>query len=249
MAGRPGGGRDRDPIRSAGHALGAFLGLVAAIATSVVPATAACVPGDGAALLILDASYSMLQLIGGVTRFTVARQALNASVELFPDGAKIALRLYGSESQAARADCTDTVLKVPFAPAAGNRALIKLALASSLARGVTPIAYALEQASRDFPEDATSRTIVLITDGGETCGGNDCDIAGRLGRQGFVINTVGFQADARGRRQLQCIAMASGGQYFPVPTVVQLPDKITQALGVCPVAIGPPPRRRAQALG
>jgi Ca-activated chloride channel family protein len=216
----------------------------------LAPAVAACVPKDRDALLILDSSFSMLRTAsGGISRFNLARQAVYATLDLMPDYARVALRLYGSESQAARSDCKDSVLKVPFAPAFGNRTAIKLALAASHARGLTPIAYALLQASGDFGESAADRTIVLVSDGGETCGGDPCAVAALLAGQGFVINTVALQPDIQGRRQLQCIAKATGGEYFAVPTAAQLQDKVMQALGICPIALLPSSRPDPFRLG
>jgi Ca-activated chloride channel family protein len=141
------------------------------------------------------------------------------------------------------------MLKVPFAPAATNAAVIKLALADSHARGVTPIAFALEQAVADFGENSLGHTIVLVSDGGEDCNGDPCATAAMLHSEGFVINTVGFGTDVQGGRQLQCIARASGGQYFPVPVAVQLQDKLMQALGICPIALGPTRRLDGGELG
>jgi Ca-activated chloride channel family protein len=232
------------------HAVPFALALLAATTAPLAPALAVCTP-DRDALLILDASYSMLSRAGnGMTRFTLARQVIDQTVDLFPPDARIALRLYGSAAQAVRMDCRDSVLMVPFAPAAKNGALIKLALADAHARGVTPIAYALEQAAGDFRDDSIGRTIVLVSDGGEDCNGDPCATAAALHDQGLVINTIGLGVDVRGGRQLQCIAKASGGQYYAVPVAAQLQDKLIQALGICPVALGPTLRpEAATALG
>ena len=214
----------------------------------VAPALAVCAPTHDA-LLILDSSSSMLRRsAGGETRFMLARQVIDQTIDLFPPDARIALRLYGSEAQPGVGNCRDSVLKVPFAPAATNAALVKLALAQSHARGVTPIAYALEQAMADFNEESIDHTIVMVSDGGEDCGGKPCDTASALHAKGYVINTIGLGVDVQGGRQLQCIAAASGGQYFNVPIAAQLQDRLMQALGICPVAMLPS-RRGESGIG
>ena len=69
----------------------------------------ACTPSDSAVLLMLDASYSMLRMVaGGGSRFNAARTAVDAAVDLFPDDGLLALRIYGSQSQVVRNDCTDS---------------------------------------------------------------------------------------------------------------------------------------------
>jgi Ca-activated chloride channel family protein len=220
-----------------GHARRVVALVVAAtVSLQLSPAWAACTP-VGDALLILDASSSMLRVTSsGATRFNLARQAISATVDLFPNEASIALRLYGSQTQAVRRNCSDSVLAVPFSTASRNRSAIKLALASSHARGLTPIAYALQEARKDFSSAATGRTIILISDGGESCGGEPCAIAVALADEGFVINTIGLGTDVRDQLQLRCVAMATGGEYFNVPVAAELQEKLAEALGVCPVA-------------
>jgi Ca-activated chloride channel family protein len=215
------------------------LALTAALAVPLVPAAHACIPPQRAALLILDASYSMLRTVPrtGITRFNFARQAVISLVDLFPDDGRLALRFYGGDSFATRNDCRDTRLAVPFGASAANRDAIKLALSAAHARGVTPIAYALEQAVGDFAgNQALEKLIVVVTDGIESCSGDPCAAATALAAQGFVINTIGFMVDRGARQQLQCMAQVSGGFYFDVPVAVDLKDRLKDALYDCPIA-------------
>jgi Ca-activated chloride channel family protein len=201
---------------------------------ALAPVAHACERRD--VLLILDSSESMARNSGsGPPRMSVARRAVQEAIDIFPDDAGIALRLYGAQAGAGVRNCEDSVLAVSFAPAATNRIKITEALSRVRARGLTPIQYALDEAEGDFPEDAM-RTIILVSDGRESCGGDPCATAARLATRGFVINTVGFQVDRVGRSQLMCIAKASGGQYFDVPVAVGLADKLREALGNCVVA-------------
>jgi Ca-activated chloride channel family protein len=223
---------------------GRFLvALVVAVAMPLGSFAQACTIADRAVLLILDASYSMLNRVaapgGPTTRFAAARNAVSGVVDIFPDDGFLALRFYGSQSQATRMDCTDTMLAVPFGPALVNRAPIKAALAQAHARGVTPIAYSLAQAARDFPSNSLERTIILVSDGGESCDGDPCATAALLHTQGFVINAVGFMIAGIARAQLRCIAAAAGGKYFDVPVAVSLSESLGQAFGQCPVATLP----------
>ena len=83
------------------------------------------------------------------------------------------------------------------------------------AKGYTPIGYALQQGIKDLPSEG-KRTIVLVSDGKDTCAPPPpCDVARDLKSQGvdLTVETVGFVADREAREQLQCIAKATGGQY------------------------------------
>ena len=166
------------PRRSLAHMIGRVFGatvaMMASTALAAVPTPFICEPRDQDAMIILDASFSMLRPAGyGMSRFQAARSSIIATLNLLPDDAVVALRLYGSVSQAARMSCTDTVLAVPFGTAKKNRGLMETVLANTHARGVTPIGFTLEAAAGDFTETGFNRTIILVSDGGETCDGSD----------------------------------------------------------------------------
>jgi Ca-activated chloride channel family protein len=212
------------------------ISLTVAAATSTASTANAC--SDRATLLLLDASASMRGTIGlGQTRFDLARQAAADFADRYPSDGYLALRFYGSASHVMPDECRDTSLAVPFALAIHSRGAIKLALAGAQARGVTPIAFALNQAMSDFAEHDFDRVIILVSDGIESCRGDPCATAKVLGAKGFVVHTVGFLVDGPARRELECIARESGGRYFDVKTPVELPDKLVEVLAPCsPVA-------------
>jgi Ca-activated chloride channel family protein len=218
--------------------LGRLAAAVSAFTLPLVATAEACIPEGRSVLLMLDASYSMLRPASGTgkTRFVVAREALNSVVDRFPRSGFLALRLYGSKSHSLREDCSDTDLAVPFARASENAARIKLALAQSHARGLTPIALALEQSMADFGSEHEDKRIVIVTDGGESCGGNPCAIALDMSTRGFVIDTVGFLLnEAAARRQLQCISQVTRGTYVEVRAPLELTDRLTNLLAECAV--------------
>jgi Ca-activated chloride channel family protein len=194
-------------------------------------------------MLMLDASYSMLRTVARTvspTRFSVARDALAGITDRYPLDGYLALRLYGSQSSVGRRDCTDTTLAVPFGRGPENRLAVKRALAATHARGVTPIALALQQAIADFSDPMRERLIVIVTDGGESCDGDPCATALGMAAQGFVIDTVGFLInDALSREQLQCMARVTHGSYVDVQSYLDLPDKLANLLSECAIAALP----------
>src|SRR5688572_15473258 len=62
------------------------------------------------------------------------------------------------------------------------------------ARGYTPITRVLELAANDLPADATSPTIILLSDGKEPCEGVPLAPARALAakRVGLVVQAIGF---------------------------------------------------------
>jgi hypothetical protein len=193
-----------------------------------------CNTADRSVLLILDASGSMnAALPGGETRIAVARRAVKDVAMLFPGEAQISLRLYGSQSPRDDHNCLDTNVAVPFGPASAGASQIAASVDGAPAQGYTPIAYVLAQAAGDFPADARERTIVLVSDGKETCDGDPTLAARQLATAGITVHTVGFIVDKAARMQLQAVARATGGTYFDAPVGPELPETMASALNAC----------------
>jgi hypothetical protein len=94
--------------------------------------------------------------------------------------------------------------------------------------------YSLLEAQKDFPAEWRGpRTIVLISDGMETCGGKLADIeAAYKGTDfGVVIHVVGFDIkDSAAEGQLKSIAASGSGRYFPAGDARQLANALRSAV-------------------
>ena len=168
---------------------------------------------------ILDVSGSMNALSGGEKRIDAAKKSLTSMVQGIPDGTVVALRLYSHRVPPADKanSCKDTELVIPFGPINKPQFLGVVNGVNPL--GQTPIAYSLEQAANDFQLGADeAQTIILVSDGEESCGGDPVAVAKALIAKGFKlkINVIGFDVDANAKNQLAAIASATGGQYFDV---------------------------------
>lgn len=135
-------------------------------------------------LILLDGSSSMLsdwQI--GKSRFKVAHEivlALMDSIYKSNKDVEFSLRVYGHQSPVPENNCTDTRNEVMFTK--DNKAQMELRLASLKPKGVSPIAYSLQLAAEtDFKNERDyAYSLVLITDGGESCGGNICEVVKTL---------------------------------------------------------------------
>jgi hypothetical protein len=100
--------------------------------------------------------------------------------------------------------------------------------------GKTPIVYSLLEARGDFPPELErKKTIVLISDGEETCGGNLADVERAYRGSDFeiVVHVVGF--DIRGteaERQLRSIAAMCKGRYYGAASSKELADALIDAI-------------------
>jgi hypothetical protein len=135
-------------------------------------------------LILLDGSSSMLEpWAEGKIRFQAAQKiimTLMDSVYKVNNQVEFALRVYGHQSPAQDNDCHDTKLEVMFSK--DNIAQMGLRLEALHPYGVTPIAYSLQEAAEKdlIDEQRNVYSLILITDGGESCGGNICDVVRKL---------------------------------------------------------------------
>lgn len=181
-------------------------------------------------LILLDASGSMNASLDGKKMIDWAKQAVQGAVAGLPPDAAVGLRVYAHriEKSNREASCRDTELMVPITKGSGQP--VALAAQVLQPKGWTPIAYALEQSAGDFSNDTeTLHTIILVSDGEETCGGDPIAAVRSLIARGFKIKlfTIGFNVDQTARQQLKALAETFGGTF----TDVRGGANLQQALG------------------
>jgi Mg-chelatase subunit ChlD len=178
---------------------------------------------DRSVEIVVDASRSMWGRMHGEPKMSVAKNILQDVSYWFPEDLDLALRAYGSTSPSESSNCSDSMLLVPFT--AQNREAIRHAISGLRPLGQTPIAYALNQAGRDFGARADDRAVVLVTDGIESCGGDPAWAAKQLREQGIIVHVIGFgfgNAKDEDTASLRAIANASGGRYVTAGSAEEL---------------------------
>ena len=183
---------------------------------------------------ILDASGSMAApLAVGKTKLDVAKEVLPALIADVAPEVNGALWIYGHRlpDEPKEESCQD--IERVFALSAIDANAYAQAITRIAARGYTPIADTLVSAARDLPADpGQSNSIVLISDGQETCGGDPCTVAAALKESGadVTIHVIGYDVDEETRQQLECIARASGGTYRDAANADLLKEAVSGAL-------------------
>ena len=180
-------------------------------------------------LILLDGSSSMLQSWQGPqTRFSTASvliQKLMDSVYAVDPKVEFGLRVYGHQSPYPENNCFDTRREVAFSK--NNRTQMELRLAALRPSGVSPIAYSLMQAAEEdlTEENRYSYSVILITDGGESCNGDLCAVARELEKRSvffkpYIISLVDYAPLAQ---QYKCL-----GTYLTVAQKDDMPRAIGQ---------------------
>lgn len=162
-------------------------------------------------IIVLDASGSMWGQIDGKPKLEIARQSLRSVLQSVPGEREIGLMAYGHRD---KGSCQDIELIVP--PRAGSASAITSAADSMKFLGKTPLTDAVKQAAEALKYTEDKATVVLITDGLETCEGDPCALGRELEAAGvdFTVNVVGFGlTDAEGK-QVACLAENTGGKFI-----------------------------------
>ena len=186
---------------------------------------------DRAVEIVVDTSKSMWGQIDGQSKMEIAKATLEDVSYWLPDDFDLALRAYGNSSASEQNNCADSSLLVPFGER--NREYIRHAIAGLRPTGQTPIAYALNQAARDFGSLESARTLVLVSDGIESCGGDPVMAAHALRQQGILVHLIGFglgNATDEDAASLQAVANASGGRYVTAGSAEELKAALAETV-------------------
>jgi hypothetical protein len=186
-------------------------------------------------LFLLDCSYSMKEKISGIPKMECAKQVLQDAMRRIPPDINVGLRVFGQQSLMGfmEADCRATALLVPMGT--GNRGTIISEVRNIKPYGLTPLTYALMNAAEDdFRGVQGRKIIILISDGMDTCNQNPCAVISQLPNYGIHIKIdvvgVDLAKDKNARRELDCIARTSGGQYHDANTAAQLVDSVSASV-------------------
>lgn len=182
-------------------------------------------------LLLVDGSSSMLQNWGSKeNRFQTASRLIETlmdSMYRINPNVEFGLRMYGQQSPAQDNNCYDTKREVMFSK--NNRDQMSLRLAALRPYGISPIAYSLQRAAEEdlTEEHRYSYSIILLTDGGESCGGDLCAVSKALEQKAiffrpYIISMVDYEPL---RQQYQCL-----GEYLTVARQEQMKPTIQTIL-------------------
>ncbi len=197
----------------------ATLALPANVAAEPTPSPRPAASAAGT-ILVLDGSGSMWGRIDGEPKISIAQRAIGALIDALPEEAELGLVLYGHRREA---DCADIEMAVPVGP--GTREAIRATVGAVSPKGKTPLSDAVEAAARELDYEHAAATVILVSDGRETCERDPCAVGAALeaAGAGFTAHVVGFDvADEADRAQLQCLAENTGGRFIAAADAAEL---------------------------
>ena len=209
--------------------------LVAALST-------AALAQDGNTILVLDGSGSMWGQIDGVAKIGIAQDVVGTLLSDFPADQGLGLTVYGHRE---RGNCTD--IETLVAPATGTAAAIAEAVRGIKPLGKTPMTDAIIAAAEALRYTEDKATVILVSDGVETCNPDPCAAARLLEEAGidFTAHVIGFDVDdPEALAQMQCLADETGGQFLTAANA----DELNLAMSTV-VQAAPPPEPEPLLIG
>ncbi|KCZ53569.1 hypothetical protein HY29_17010 [Hyphomonas beringensis] len=204
------------------------------LAGLALPLTAAAqetAPNDDPVVFVLDGSNSMWGQIDGEAKISLARGAFSDLLPRIDASRPVGLVAYGHRK---RSDCSD--IEVIAKPGTSNRDTVNDAVKGITPRGRTPITSALRKAAGLLPGDGRG-SIILVSDGIETCGGDPCALAAELKKQNidFMAHVVGVDIrKSADKAALACIADLTGGTYTDVDSARDLGPALEKTAQAAP---------------
>ena len=179
--------------------------------------------------VVYDASGSMWGQIDGVSKVEIAREVMGALIATWPEGANIGLMAYGHRREG---DCSD--IETLIAPSPLDRATFISTVNGIMPRGRTPLTESVRQAAELLSYRDTQATVILISDGLETCQADPCALSAELSQQGvnFTAHVVGFDLTEEEHAGLACIAENTGGVFVPAQNADELRDALAHVQNI-----------------
>lgn len=177
-------------------------------------------------LFIYDASGSMWGQLDGKTKKEIASEVLSQAVSNLPENQNIGLMAYGHRT---KGDCNDVEFLVDLKNS--TKSTVTNAVKNINPLGRTPLARSATMAFNSIRDSNTKATIILVTDGIESCDGNICNEVTKAKDEGieFKLHIVGFGLKEGESEQLKCAANAGGGKYYDAADASALDDSLTEA--------------------
>lgn len=196
------------------------------LSVTTLPATAAFGQQAGKVMLVLDASGSMWGRVEEREKILIAREVVGQMLDQWDPALDLGLVAYGHRT---KGDCGDIETLVPVG---GSLDQIRATVNGLQPRGKTPLSAAVQQAAEHLRFTEDKATVILVSDGRETCDLDPCEVGRNLEQLGvdFTAHVIGFDIAEADRAGLACLATETGGQYFDAQKTDELKAALAEAV-------------------
>lgn len=181
------------------------------------------------AIILLDASSSMLQQADGRIKMEIAKDAVKSFAKTIGQFSEVSLVVYGHKGSDSDADKGASCSGIEEVYPMGKYAKEEFhgAVDSFESKGWTPLAGAIQKAVDMSSSYNGNTTIYIVSDGAETCDGDPVQTSKDLAKNtDSSVNIIGFDVDGEAENQLKAVAEAGNGEYFKADNPEELKNTI-----------------------
>jgi len=175
------------------------------------------------AILVLDASGSMWGKVDDKYKIQIARDVVKNTVSHWDENIELGLMAYGHRK---KGDCNDIELLLQPRPLDAKSFI---SAANKLnPTGKTPLSAAVKQAAEALDYKNTQATVILVSDGKETCNLDPCEVGKNLEGLGldFTAHIIGFDVPKKETQGMRCLAENTGGVFLEANNSSELEEAL-----------------------
>ncbi|WLR51127.1 VWA domain-containing protein [Bacillus tianshenii] len=182
------------------------------------------------AIILLDASSSMLLQADGKMKMQIAKNAVKSFAQSIGQTSEVSLVVYGHKGSEADSDKEKSCSGIEEIYPMGEykKESFQEAVNSFESKGWTPLAGAIQKATDMSEGYEGGTTVYIVSDGAETCGGDPVQASKTLAASNTnnAVNIIGFDVDAEAENQLKEVAEAGNGNYYKADNPQELENTI-----------------------
>ncbi len=178
-------------------------------------------------MIVLDASGSMSGRIGGKAKIQIAREVIADLLHNWDTNIQVGLTAYGHRR---KGDCDDIEVLIQVGEA-GPEDIIST-INSINPKGMTPLSEAVRRTAKELGYTDERASVVLISDGVETCKADPCEVGAELAMGGydFTAHVISFDVKEEDQIGLRCLAENTGGLFLSANDANELKQALSQTV-------------------
>ncbi|MFJ5760593.1 VWA domain-containing protein [Neobacillus sp. NPDC093182] len=182
------------------------------------------------AIILFDASSSMLLQSDGRVKMDIAKDAVKSFAQTIGQSSEVSLVVYGHKGSESDEDMFESCSAIEELYPMGKylKQDFQTAVDSFESKGWTPLAGAIQKATEMSSNYLEGTTIYIVSDGAETCSGDPIQASRDLAAKNSsnTVNIIGFDVDGNTEDQLKAVAEAGNGKYFKADSPEELKNTI-----------------------
>lgn len=184
----------------------------------------------GQAIILLDASSSMLLSIDGEVKMNIAKDAVLRFADVIGQESEVSLVVYGHKGSEDNSDIKISCegIEEIYPMGAYNSEAFEDSLSTFDSKGWTPLAGAINKATEMIAELEGAVTVYIVSDGVETCDGDPIQAAKDfvMNHEDRSVNIIGFNVDKKAEDQLTAVSEAGNGKYYSANNAEEIQETI-----------------------